>query len=326
MQKPVSIRYLSHGALETGGYRHELFFARQLAAYFTAHGNECTLELMREEKVFHGLGHLGLQYRAFKNARATYTITVVRLALAALLRNLFSSRHVIIILHHTDTSAMGPALKRYFNCLLFLLRYLPSGRFLIVTVSPFQQKVLEKRTGKPVFVFPNFMDTTSLLKYRTTEKHKRIHLGQYSDKNHPDIYVLAEALASQGYDLYFSSLKPVPALGKPYRVLCFDTYDTYMQHMAGSLYTLALTGMDEGWNRVVHESILAGTPVIGYRKGGLGIQLEEANMFIVENVEQALRIIQSGEMREAPDTFIEKYNEQQAANCMEECMKSFSAV
>ena len=320
----MRIKYLSHGIVETGGYRHELFFSRQLCNYFSSENKPCSLEVIRYERIFRGLQHAALQYRAFAEANADFNVVVVRMAVAAMLRNVFTKRHVICIFHHTDETAMTKSLRLYFRFLLFLIRLFPGNRFHAVTVSSFQKEVLERRTGKPVFVFPNFMDSDFLLKYRTSQKQKRIHLGQCSEKNHPDIYALSDTLSSLGYETYFSSLKPVPAAGKSYKVLCFDSYETYVEHMAASLFTIAFTGMHEGWNRLVHESILCGTTVIGYAKGGLGVQLQEANMFIVESPEAALQIIQSGETREAPASFIEKYNTERAAETMAAFVKSIS--
>jgi glycosyltransferase involved in cell wall biosynthesis len=71
----------------------------------------------------------------------------------------------------------------------------------------------------------------------------------------------------------------------------FESPENYLQEMAASLYTLALPLFNEGWNRVAHESILVGTPVIGYPKGGLADLLKQSNSHMAHHKEDVLHII-----------------------------------
>ena len=61
--------------------------------------------------------------------------------------------------------------------------------------------------------------------------------------------------------------------------------------MAESEYTLALTRVNEGWNRIAHESLLVNTPVIGYVRGGLGNLLYGSGAITVHNAGEAFDAI-----------------------------------
>ena len=58
-------------------------------------------------------------------------------------------------------------------------------------------------------------------------------------------------------------------------------YEKYIQLLYVSDVTVILSKLNEGWNRVAHESVLCGTPVIGNGVGGLGelLKITEQTIF-----------------------------------------------
>jgi glycosyltransferase involved in cell wall biosynthesis len=316
----MDIHYLSHGTFETGGYRHELFFAEQLSKKYKGPN----LNVLRAGK-FQGIKHLSLQFWAWKNATADINIVVGRIALIVILRNLFTKNRTFIVLHNFDTTdGKSFLLNVYYSILFFLIKRAKSDRIKIVAVSPFFKNYFENKLGTPVTLFPNFFDTAKLNTFKTIKKENRIHLGLWSGKNSNEIFKLAELLSLNNYSCYFSTLeKQMEKTDKNYSVICFETYELYLRHMAESKYSIAFPSINEGWNRVSHESILVGTPVIGFNKGGLGDLLKESNMLIVNNAAEALELILGNTIREPAIEFIKKYDIENAINFLPDNFQLF---
>jgi hypothetical protein len=79
--------------------------------------------------------------------------------------------------------------------------------------------------------------------------------------------------------------------------------------MAAAQWTLALSNYQEGWNRTAHESILVGTPVIGYANGGLSDLLQLSHSKIVKSPNEAFRLIcQNVHDDSSKATFIEQFH------------------
>lgn len=302
----MEIRYLSHGKYETGGYRHGLFFAQQLHNKFDG----SSIKVLRNKQTFRRLNHLKLQYWGFINSGAELQVVSVRLALISIFRNLFTKGRVFIIMHNYDkTDGKGRLLRFYYHLLFIFLKMNSSDRFRVVTDSPFFMDQFGKVIKLPILLFPNFFDTQKLVLFRKEQKERKIHLGQWSEKNSPDIFDLAEQLSAISFECYFSTLnKNAQNTTKTYQISYFDTYDSYLDEMSNCAYSLALPSVNEGWNRVAHESILVGTTVIGFDKGGLGYLLKEASMPIVKNVEEAYQKVLEGNHPKPDIAFIEKYD------------------
>lgn len=301
----MEIRYLSHGSIKTGGYRHELFLAQTLEQNNINH----VLKVLRKPYDVQGAEHLKLQWWGFKNTFSKMVVVGGRLALVALLRNVFSRNRIYIVLHHFDTEdGKSTALKLYYDCLFHLIAYFKK-RVQIVVVSPYFQTFFQQQLERDILLFPNFFDTQYLSEFSTTHKKMLICLGQWSEKNSAEIFVLAELLTMRGYQCYFSSLnKNMAAQKEHYKITFIETYEGYLQQLAECRYTIAFPAINEGWNRVAHESILVGTTVIGLKKGGLGNLLEESNMLLVHSAVEALAFILSDIHPKANQSFIEKYD------------------
>lgn len=188
----MEIRYLTHGKHETGGYRHGLFFSQQLQKKYEG----STLTVLRNPQIFRNLTHFKLQYWGYKNSNAALQVVSVRLALVSILRNLFTTGRVFIIMHNYDeTDGKGWMLRTYYYLLFLFLRRSANRRFRVVTDSPFFKDQCCNNIRLPIILFPNFFDTHKLQSYRKELKERKIHLGQWSEKNSPQIFELAERLS-----------------------------------------------------------------------------------------------------------------------------------
>jgi RNA-binding protein YlmH len=86
------------------------------------------------------------------------------------------------------------------------------------------------------------------------------------------------------------------------------SFDQYLLEMASSEYTLAYIAINEGWNRVAHESILVGTQVIGVNKGGLGNLIAESGSLTAATVDDFMAIILAQQTQKVTPSFVQKYD------------------
>jgi hypothetical protein len=166
-------------------------------------------------------------------------------------------------------------------------------------VKYFKEKV---KNNIYIFHFPNFFNNEYYSDFIITNKKKQIHLGQWSFKNHADVFEIARLLTAKGYYCYFSTnFKDFATKTSSYEVIYFDQFENYLTQMALSEFTLALTGINEGWNRVAHESILVGTPVIAYAKAGLLNLVNESKSIAANNIEEVLKAIENINVQANPN-------------------------
>ena len=309
--KTISISHISHGTIETGGYRHEQFLVHSIANFLRKKNCAVNEKTIRAKKSFDGFEHLKLLWFGFVNSISDINIVVARVALPAIIRNLFTNRKLIIVLHYFDErDGKKQMLKWYYNLLFFVLQNIPSKNISIVVPSFFWFKYFNtKMKGNiPVFCFPNFFETENYFNYRTSEKLKQIHLGQFSWKNDKRIFELAKQLSAQGFRCYFSTMQKVE-VGNFYDFeVVLEEHETYLERMSQSLYTIAFIGINEGWNRVAHESILVNTTLIGNNAGGLGDLIHESGSLMANEVNEFLNCINSTNHSSANKEFIEKYD------------------
>lgn len=307
----LHIKYLSFGKYKTGGYRHEDFFTDTLCNFLKQHGHAVNCRKKRPERFFEGFfAHIQLLLWGFAEAEADYNIVVGRLGLSATVRNMLSKSKVLIVLHNYDNKDKKSfGLRLYYGLLFAGIKYLRPGYVSIITVAPYWQHYFQNRLGKKakVCLFPNFFDIDFYRQFRSTFKAKRIHLGQWNSKNHPDVFKIAEKLFSEGYDCYFSTNdKDAEKEHNFYRVV-YDSFENYLHYMAQSEYTLAITGIKEGWNRMAHESILVGTPVIGYAKAGLGELLHQSKSLVAKDPATVVQHVLLKHKPETPESFFFNY-------------------
>ncbi len=291
------IKYISHGKHVTGGYLHEKFLFESLTEYYKSNKIECNPVETRKWEFFEGFrAHLNLLFWAFKEANADINITVSRLALPVIVRNFFSNKKTLVVLHNYDPDdGKNYSLKIYYYLLFALLKFVSKNRVAIISVAHYWENYFKIKKGiSSVFLFPNFFNAEAYLKYKSVQKNKSIYLGQYSNKNDKNIFELAKQLHELNYSCYFSTNDKSRVKVEPYYTIeFFEKFEDYLNKMAVCRYTLALTEINEGWNRVAHESLLVGTPVIGYERGGLGELLRGSHSLIAQNISEVYDLIKN---------------------------------
>lgn len=276
----TSIKYISHGAQLTGGYLHEKHLAQNLAEHINATYTESRQWQYYETKK----AHLNLLKWAYKESTASIQICVSRLALPIIFKNLFSNRKTLVIWHYyDDKDRKSKWLKNYYHLLVQTALFIAPKKLAFVAVAPFWKSYFEKEFKlKQVFYFPNLFDPKTYANLSLVKVEKQIHLGQVSFKNSAELFLLAELLFHKGYTCYFSTNDPKKVYqSKFYEVIYFENHTDFLNKMAESAYTLTMPAIAEGWNRIAHESLLVGTQVIGFNKGGLGDLLRGANALVV---------------------------------------------
>ncbi len=306
----LKVKYISYGKYETGGYKHELFFAQQLTRFLTTENEKCKLITERPSRFFENpIAYLKLFLLGLK-ANGNYNIVVARVAVFAIIRNLFTKNKVYIVLHNFDEDdGKSIWLKWYYHLLFFLLKNLPIKNVSIVAVAPFWVSYFKDKINNNVhvYLFPNFFKNgdyekiRSFLENEDNVNKKQIHLGQWSFKNHPDVFEVAKQLTAKGFYCYFSTnFKDFAKKTNDYEVVYFEHSEDYLTQMAISEFTLALTAINEGWNRVAHESILVGTPVIAYAKAGLLDLVNESKSYAATNIADVIQAIENKNVQANP--------------------------
>jgi hypothetical protein len=287
----MRIKYISQGAYKTGGYRHEINLFQASVAYFSKN-QEVESKVYRAEKSYNSfIQHLQLLIWAFFKSNADLNICTVRTALPAIVRNWFNKKQIWVVLHNYDEhDDKSKNLNSYYQFLFKILKNSKSDKIKVIAVAPYWVKYFsEVHQLKHVHYFPNLFETKLYSDFIKNKKYPWIHLGQFSTKNDPQIRTLAKSLSTDGYYCFFSTLDPqlAHAHNGAYDIIYFHDFNDYLEQISHCCFTLALSQINEGWNRVAHESILLGTPVIGYNKAGLGDLLKLSNSVIVNDIHEA---------------------------------------
>jgi glycosyltransferase involved in cell wall biosynthesis len=309
-RKTIFIRQQTHGKHVTGGSIYEEFFLEKLAGQLEAEGMAVATESKFYNRNFRGLNNFRLLFSGWKNGNADVNIVAARLGLPVIIRNLFNSKKTLIVLHNYDPEdGKSWFLKLYYGLLFSILKLKPAGVG-IVCVAPYFKKYFSGLfPSLPVFYFPNLFNNREYQGYRTSKDPRKIFLGQYSAKKDDSILEIAKKLTGAGYTCFFCSLNPEDASRDEFYEIKSIPFSAYLHEMATSYCTLALPGVNEGWNRIAHESLLVGTPVIGYDKGGLGDLLRESDSYIVNSSEEVVDLIMTySVIFRDPVAFLEKYD------------------
>lgn len=311
----MRIRYLRHGNFLAGGARHEEFLVKKLKE---STQGKFEFESYVNTGIFKGLSNIWLFFWGYRMANTDVNIVVSRLAVGSIIRNLFNRKKTIIVMHYYDENdKKGLFLKLYYLLFFKLIRH---KNVAVVTVSDFYIKFFGKRTK--TFLFPNFFDVNYYKQFRTSRDRRKILLGQYSWKNDDSVFTLSEALTRIGYQCYFCTLdESLVKTTQNYSVKFFK-FESYLTEMATSWCSISFSAVNEGWPRMVHESILVGTPVIGFDKGGLGDLLTESSSYIVSSVDEAIKLIEQENLENrASDQFIDKYDVSNSSKFIDPILK-----
>lgn len=312
----MNIHYISHGPFKSGGYRHEKILFDSLTDFYAQQSNTHS-HLYRKEQVFGNIiDYVYLLIWGFIKSSGDINICSARIAVSSILRNRWNKKQTWVVLHNFDPQdGKSIWMKWYYKYLFRLLRKNTDSRIKVIVVSPFWHNYFsEKLSLNNVYIFPNLFDLNLYQGIATTKKNNWIHLGQYSSKNSEDILKLAKLLKQEGYYCYFSTLNELDAKKtfRDFEVIYFDKFKSYLEHMARCKCTIAMPKVNEGWNRLAHESLIVGTPIIGYNKGGLGDLLRQSNSIIVNSVDEALTCINESLWVMPEQHFIENYSLEKA--------------
>jgi glycosyltransferase involved in cell wall biosynthesis len=322
----MNIHYISHGPHKSGGYQHESRLLSACTQYFETTQTVNT-KTFRQEKLFETwLDYWYLLIWAFFKSDGDINITTARTALPAIWRNKFNKKQVWVVLHNYDEQdGKSWLMKTYYKLLFRFLSKNKDPRFKLITVAPYWQHYFQTEKKIPfVYWFPNLFELDIYKDVGNQKKNKWIHLGQFSSKNDPAIITLAARLNKAGYYCYFSTLdeRQHRIDRNNYDVVKFDNFTDYLDSMARCECTLALSRVKEGWNRVAHESLLLGTPVLGFKSGGLGDLLKESNSIIVNSVDEAYTCITEKLWMQADEDFLLKYDISNGINWMKTICQS----
>ena len=222
------------------------------------------------------------------------------------------------MVHHIDDVLGKSSVKHswYFRRLKRKLQRLD----MIVTVSTFWKTYLENIGCKNVKVIYNSFDPkpysispASVIAFK--EKHnipsekQLIYIGNASRQK--GAYEVYEALRDENYFLVMSGPQNhAPDL--PVKYLKVD-HTEYLTLLAASSVVITFSKMIEGWNRIAHEALLCGTPVIGSGVGGMRELLDGAGQKIVpasEGLKTAVKeVLQNrNELAEKGKSFVSKFD------------------
>ena len=292
---PTIIQYISHGARETGGYAHEKFLAASLSE--TICGSADTFREIRFRSNFKGpFRWFLLALKAFFAAdRQAIVVTVARLAWPIRLKQVFGKGKIVLVLHNYDSKDGKPRL--YYRLLNAFMKYTAKNpqKACVVVVARYWQDFLKDRFGVAPILFPNFFDakTLQVIAHSARKNPKLIHFGMYSDKIYFKKYlILFHLLKEHGFVCYFSFAEPVFSPDLP--VSTFQDHGEYLKQVAGSVATVILNKTNEGWNRVAHESVLLGTPVIASAGGGLEELVRLSGGIISDSPKEIVGLINAG--------------------------------
>ncbi|MBP6335282.1 MAG: glycosyltransferase family 4 protein [Bacteroidia bacterium] len=190
------------------------------------------------------------------------------------------------MIHHIDDVLGKSSIKHrwYFNR---LKRRLPKLD-LVITVSSYWREYLESLGCKNVKVIHNgfnhseyVVSETAVQDFRTRHNIPKgkplIYAGNATRQK--GIYAVYEALKDKGYHLLMSGSQNQAAdLNVQY--LHMDRKE-YISMLHACDLVITMSRMTEGWNRIAHEALLCGTPVIGSGVGGMKELLNGAGQMIV---------------------------------------------
>lgn len=217
----------------------------------------------------------------------------------------------LTIIYHIDASH-SPVLAWLFQKLIeviFFFRHQVNEP--IVVIAEYWKEYLAQRGYKNLhLIYCGYdlkdyqitdSDVEAFRKKHHLEGKKLIYIGNPQKKKGADICY--EVLKDSPYTLVTSGVKD---LDLP--VLHLDlSFRDYICLLKASEVVLTMSQFKEGWNRVAHEAMLVGTPVIGSGMGGMREPLEGGKQIVCEDpkrlpqmIDQALRnraeIVTSGKV------------------------------
>ena len=290
---------------------YENFLVESLKKEMGKKSPQPEVDTINSKNLYKGFfNHIRLILWGFCKSTADINIVVWRLGLSSILRNYFNRKKTILVIHALEegTRGRGKDQELYYKVLRFFLKRCRRNKVAIITVAPFYHKFFRRLfPNLNVYFFPNLFDRKKY-EVKFPRDNKKVVMGQYSFKTDPSAFILAKELNQAEYRAFFCILSEIPEVHEDIEIRKLS-FEKYIEELASAKCSLSLTVMKEAWNRMVHESILVGTPVIGYDRGGLGDLLRESNSYIVKDAEEAFQLITSQNLiYRTSESFIEKYD------------------
>ncbi len=195
-------------------------------------------------------------------------------------------RKKILVIHHYNSKENSYPIFR------FLLRkkfFTKLDRFdVVVVVSNFWKDFLSNYiSSRKIKVIHNSFDVEFIEKVRR-DFNKSAFQQKYNLPEDKTIVYAGSALKIKGYKEVISLLDPskyfvVTSGSKEGNIQHKHldlSYEEYIKLLCATDITIILSRLEEGWNRIAHESLLCGTRVIGTDIGGLGELLRNAHQVI----------------------------------------------
>ena len=306
----ISAKYVFFGDLNTGGQKHQRMFFETLVESLQKN-KPVQKEIIHIDGKWKWLGGwLQLAFKGFSKTKSDVLVIPVRLATGAFLRTLLFKTKTFVVIHNYDPQSWQ--MKAYFSLLFKATSLIKTKNFYFVTVSDHWVNLLKEKTKLPIFIFPNLFQNSDYSKFKNQDKKKQVYFGLYSSKQDFNAYEkIYRELIKHGYECYFSlpDKSSTKLIESPIPIR-FVTHESYLQQMAESLFTISMPEIEEGWGRVSHESILVGTNVIGFAKGGHANLLKESDSIIAKDAQDVIEfILNNNTVFNPTNTFINRYDD-----------------
>ncbi len=273
-----------------GGSRYEA----QLAESMSSVGEEvCVVSLIKHEDNlwlnFPRIIWLWLRFAFFY--RGTLLLTLDTALFAG-----WAARRNTMIIHHLNYPGLK-GLKAWFirlnRAFFFGNKFLFSR---VVVVSRYWQQKLNELGVKNTLLIYNSLDPEA---YNVPKSALREFKEKHGLTEKPIVY-LGSQLKNKGTDLAYGKLTGLNVhlvtsgrneLNLPVTDLKLS-FEEYKLLLHVSDVVVQMSVFEEGWNRIAHESILCGTPVIGSGRGGMRELLEKSGQIVCEDVERLPNLVQ----------------------------------
>lgn len=193
----------------------------------------------------------------------------------------------VAMVHHLDYDLQRSSLKHrwFFRQLFRRLKRLDA----VVTVSSYWKKELRRLGCKNVKVIYNAFDLQEfefernethefLSRYGIPQDRPLVYIGNTGErKGGEEVY---QTLKDAGYTLVMTGGKKMDLPVYSFNLSRRD----YLCLLKACDVVISMSSMLEGWNRVAHEAMLCGTPVIGSGTGGMKELLQGGGQLVLKEV------------------------------------------
>jgi glycosyltransferase involved in cell wall biosynthesis len=194
----------------------------------------------------------------------------------------FAAKKNVLIVHHIDNDNITGLPKLLGKVNFWYMRRFKNRFAVVITVSQYWKQQFTEWKFPRVELLYNSLDPVT---FDILPSEVETFICKYQLLNKPVIY-LGNQLRAKGADIAYRHLShldahfvttggrdmdlPVLHLDLPYR--------EYLCLLKSAQMVVLMSRFTEGWNRIAHEAVMCGTPVIGSGTGGMKEVLEKAGM------------------------------------------------